>query len=129
MRAWCLAALVVAACGSEALRPLAIDVVGLSARAETFVLKLVPEGALTCATVGPSSVQAVEATYETRWRRAEDQARRASFPALEVERVTVVAYSEDGAGNVLQFACQELSFEDIANLPYGVLELTLTRRA
>lgn len=128
MRAWSLAAAALIACGSEALRPLAIDVLGLSARAETFVLKVVPDGTLACATVGPGTVKAVEAPYETRWVRSEDQPRRASFPALEVERITVVAHSEDSTGAVIQYACQELSFEDIAELPFGVLEVTLTRR-
>lgn len=128
MRGLVLAGLALAACGTEILRPLAIDVLGLSARAESFVLKIVPGDQLPCASVGIGSVGALEAPYQSRWVRSENQPRRANLPTLEVEVLTVIAYSEDAAGTTIQYACRQLSFEDIADLPFGVLELTLTRR-
>lgn len=129
MRALLLAAWLLVACGSEILRPLEIDVLGLSARAEVFVLKVVPGGQIDCASVSLDSVRGIEAELVTRWVRSEGQARSAELPVVEEGAVTVIAHAEDAGGAVIQYACQRLSFEDIADLPTGALELTLSRRA
>ncbi len=128
MRGSSLALLALCACGSEILRPLEVDVLGLSARAEIFVIKVVVGSGLTCDQVSRESVQSVETPYVSRWVRSEGQPRRANLPTIEDEAVTILAHSEDANGATLQFVCRELSFEEIANLPSGVLELTLSRR-
>jgi len=125
-----LALALLAGCGGDRFfRPLEIEIDGLSARADTLVLKLFPaESGQTCTAVTMESARELSAPHEATWRRADGAERRFELPAIESDGITIIAYALMNDAPI-QFLCRELSFAEIADLEDGRLILSLSRRA
>jgi hypothetical protein len=110
MRAGLLLAILCACGGELRLRPLSLDVQGLSGRAERLVVLLFPVSAgQTCANVGLENVKSQ---------------RKFDLPAIEERGVTVIAYSEDAQGMPIQFGCTQIDYADIES-PEASLRLSM----
>ena len=107
--------LTAAGCGDDAvLRPLSIDIQGLSSRAQVLVVQLIPgPSAPTCAQVNATNVTSLNAPIRLVWSRSSDEERRLVAPDLAATRVTVVAHSEDAIGTLLQMGCRVVDYLDI----------------
>jgi hypothetical protein len=123
-----LALLGLAACGPGlARRPLVVELEGLSARADTLVVKMFPESTgQTCQGVSVRTAPSLGAPHFAQWTRGGGE-RRLELPEIDDERLTLIAYGLR-TGEAIQFACREVSFSDIGELDIGVLVLTLSRR-
>lgn len=121
---------VASGCGtSELIRPLPVEIEGLSARASVLVLKVFPADAFqSCQGIELSTAVGLSTPHEVRWQRASMADRVLEIPAINTERLTIVAYSLDANGAPMQFSCSELDFAGIGELPEGVLIITLTQR-
>lgn len=125
MKAWALALL--CACGGDVrLRPLALDVQGLSGRAERLVVLLFPASSgQTCAGVDLETVRSLEAPISVVWTRSVDgDMRKFELPAVEERSLTVIAYSEDAQGMPIQFGCAQIDYADIES-PEASLRLSM----
>ena len=125
MRALALAFLV--ACGGDVrLRPLALDVQGLSGRAERLVLLIYPASSgQSCTGVDLSTVQSLVAPFSAVWTRSIDgDQRKFELPSIEERSITVIAYSEDAQGMPIQFGCTQIDYADIES-PETSLRLSM----
>jgi hypothetical protein len=125
MRAWPLVALLFA-CGEDLrLRPLVLDVQGLSSRAERLVVMLFPSSTgQTCVGLDLTNVETLAAPIVAEWNRAEGTERSFELPAVEERSVTIVAYSQDAQGMPIQFGCTEIDYVDIES-PEASLRLSM----
>ncbi|MCC7386217.1 MAG: hypothetical protein IT384_30520 [Deltaproteobacteria bacterium] len=128
--AWLAGALAVAACGGGTqYRPLDIEIRGLSARAESLVIKLFPEQARGgCAQVELSNVSGLEAPIEERWERSSGAPRTFELPSIDDAGLTIIAYSLDAGGVPMQYSCLFVSYAQAGSLQDHRLVLTLSRR-
>jgi hypothetical protein len=119
-------ALVLLSCGEDVrLRPLVLDVQGLSSRAERLVVMLFPgTEEQTCVGLDLSNVNALSAPFMAEWVRAQGGERRFEFPSIEERAVTIVAYSEDAQGMPIQLGCTQIDFVDIES-PEATLRLSM----
>jgi len=119
-----------AACGDgQTTRAFDLEIRGMSARADSLVLKLRGPTKLTpCRDIDLSNVADLDFDEERRWQRSEGAERAFELPALEVDAIVLVAYSNDAAGTPIQIGCQQFSYEDLGNLVGGGVVLTLTAR-
>src|SRR5688572_4105738 len=125
MRAWLLV-LPLLGCGEELrLRPLILDVQGLSSRAERLVVMLFPSSTGQSGVgVDLENVRSLSAPISAEWNRAEGSERSFEFPPIDERSVTVVAYSEDAQGMPIQFGCTEVEYVDIES-PEATLRLSM----
>ena len=115
--------------GSEVARPLEIEIDGLSARAQTLVLKVFEDGTgRRCQGVTLESAPALVSEHAAVWERSSEAERRLTLPKVEQEGITIIAYALDVGGRPIQFVCSALSYEDIGELALGVLVLRLSDR-
>src|SRR5262245_23052916 len=108
-RAW-LALALLCACGEDVrLRPLVLDVQGLSGRAERLVILLFPASTgQTCADVDLENVRSLDALFSAEWTRStEGNERHFELPIIDERNVTIIAYSEDVQGMPIQFGCTQ----------------------
>ena len=118
---------ILCACGGELrLRPLSLDVQGLSGRAERLVVLLFPVSTgQTCANIGLENVKSLVAPLSVTWTRSIDgDQRKFELPAIEERGVTVIAYSEDAQGMPIQFGCTQIDYADIES-PEASLRLSM----
>jgi hypothetical protein len=118
---WAIVFGCVVACGPEVvLRPLELEIGGLSSRAEVLVVQLYPGSAgRTCDGVGLGSVKGLTAPYMSSWNRSAAD-RKLVLPDVEEDRVTVIVYSEDATGAAIQFACTEIAYEDLESPEFQI---------
>ena len=115
------AALTLAACGHDVvLRPLDLEIGGLSGRAQTLVVQIFPGStSRTCEGLGLGNVKSLSAPYMASWSRdAAD--RQLAIPDVEDARITIVAHSEDASGTPIQFACAEIEYEDLESPEFQI---------
>lgn len=126
MRAWPALAVLFACGGDVRLRPLALDVQGLSGRAERLVLLIFPESSgQTCSGVDLATVPGLEAPLRAEWTRSIDgDQRKFELPPIEERSITVIAYSEDAQGMPIQFGCTQIDYADIES-PEASLRLSM----
>ncbi len=118
-------------CGSNvAYRAIEIEVRGLSARAAAMTIKIIPgEMEIACGGLDLSEIQALPAETELRWERSAGAERRFDLEPIENQTLTFVALSEDAAGQPIQYACRRIDYDELGDLPAGLLIITLTPRA
>lgn len=137
MRRWttlgleCLVAASVCAsvgCGDDViLRPLSVDIQGLSSGAEVLIVQLIPGSqAPTCSQVSAANVTSFGAPIRLMWSRTEGGERRLAAPNVEADRVTVIAHSEDASGALLQLGCQEIDYLDIESPEVEIALMSLS---
>ena len=104
-----------AACGGPTVhRPLELFVGGLSGQAVKLVVLVFPESTgQTCAGLSSANIQAVSAPIRAEWVRGEDVARGLALEAVDEGRITLVAYSEDEAGQAIQFVCEQVEYAEL----------------
>ncbi len=107
-------------------RPLALDVQGLSGRAERLVVLVFPASSeQSCAGIDLDNVRSLDAPFSAEWVRSTDgSARHLELPAIEERSVTIIAYSEDAQGMPIQLGCTEVDFVDIES-PEASLRLSM----
>jgi hypothetical protein len=116
------------ACGSdEVFRPMQVGVEGLSSQAEQLVLMVFPGsdnircGSVSLATVGGLPSPEIEA----RWLRSSGAPRRFDLGSVDQDRLSLVVYSEDSDGRIVQFGCREV---DYSELEVPEIQIRLSRR-
>ena len=117
-----------AACGDETrLRPLSLDIQGLSSRASLMVIQLVPgSDAPACATVNAMNVNGLDAPIRLVWVRTDESEKMPlAAPDVETENLTVIVHAEDAAGAVIQLGCREVNYLDLESPEVEIL-LTAT---
>lgn len=116
--------------GGDATQPLAVEIQGLSARADVLVVKLIGRSTgQTCAGVSLTTAPQVSASHTAQWVRSAMDERRLELPVLPEPSMTIIAYALDAASTPIQFLCHEVTFDAVTNLPEDVLFLTLSVRA
>jgi len=115
MSAAFVAVLSTAGCGEEALlRPMIVEVQGVSSQAERLVVKLASDASRpSCGQMDASAAQSLENALELVWLRSSGDERRLSAPTIDSENVTVIAYTEDTNGTLIQLGCLEVDYLDI----------------
>lgn len=101
-------------CGEETVRrPLALDIRNLSAQAETLVITILPGGnAPACTQVNSANATAFSG-IQLGWTRSSQEPRSFDVDNIDTENVTVIAYSLDATGRLLQLACVEIRYFEI----------------
>lgn len=102
-------------CGDTlALRPVEIDLVGLSAQADQLTLLIAPpEDVGPCPQLDAARALAIPATRSWVWRRADDAPRTVTLEGLEEEALAFVAVAEDADGRLIQLACADWTFAEL----------------
>lgn len=108
----CLLAL---GCGPETVhRPIELFLGGLSGQAQRLMVLLFPgDTGPACGEVTLDSVRGLEAPLSAEWVRDGSEQRGLTLPETDEGRVTIVAYSEDASGEVIQLACTRIDYADI----------------
>lgn len=116
-------AVAVAACGAPIVhRPLAVEIQGLSRLAQSLELMAFPKSArVGCEAVDASSVKTLAAPISARWTRG-DPERALALPEVDEDELTLVVFTEDAGGRVLQVACTVVSYAEIEE---GLISLRL----
>lgn len=123
---WVFALLLGAGCGSQTVyRPVELNLVGLSGRAERLVVLMFPEEAgQTCVNVELGNVASLTSVFEVIWSRSESEdIRQLALPEVESFAVTLVAYAEDDGGTPIQFGCTTFDYTQIES-PNVTLQLS-----
>jgi hypothetical protein len=116
--------------GGRAYRPFEVEIRGLSARASTLVVKVIPGSApIGCGALQLDAAPSVSAPIEQRWMRGTDADRRLEIPEIDAGQMTIIAYAEDEAGKPIQLACRQIEYSELGDLEAGLLILTLSQRA
>ena len=104
-----------AGCGEDVLlRPLVVDVRGISALAERLVVGFIPgDSAPQCTQVTLETVADLNAPVRLVWERSADDNRMLETGGFDSENVTVIAHTEDDVGGVIQVGCLEVEYSDI----------------
>ncbi len=102
-------------CGEDpALRPMSVDVQGLSALAERLVVVFVTgDDAPLCTQVSLDNVTTYIGEVELVWERASNADRFLEAGNFETDQLTVLAYTEDAGGAVIQVGCRQVDYLDI----------------
>lgn len=114
-RAAALGLLWAAACGGElALRPLEVEVVGLSSDAAALTVKLaLPDRAPSCSGLDPAAAAAAPAEREATWTRDAAEPRTLTLEPVEAEAIRVIAVALDADAAPLQAGCLDVDFRAI----------------
>jgi hypothetical protein len=120
----------ICSCGSSDLdRPLAIEIKGLSSHAEKLSLSVFPKSSgQTCMSLTLAAAGMLKAPYTTTWDRASGAARQLALPDVTPDGATIILVATDPSGAPIQFVCSEITYEQVGELPYGVLVVTLSQR-
>lgn len=110
-----LAALILIGCeGRLALRPVELELDGVSGQAETLVVGVESATAVpTCAELTPDRALALDVARRATWTRGQDEERTLFLDPVDDMTVRVWAVSRDAALRPLQIGCDTLAFEDV----------------
>lgn len=115
-----------ASCGARlVLRPLELDLTGLSGQAQSLEVKLAePRAAPPCDQLDPAGAASIEAEQSAVWQRGTDPGRTLIIDAFEGERVLVIAIARDRSGMPIQLGCKVFEYAELER-PEQVIELTM----
>lgn len=106
-------------------RPIELDLVGLSGRAETLsVLLADPKTNPPCAGIDGPGALALEGLASAQWRRTSDAPRSLSLPPVDLDEVLVVAVAQEASGTPIQVGCALFAFADLER-PEKTLQLRM----
>jgi hypothetical protein len=102
-------------CGDRVIyRALDVEIDGLSAQAQTLVLKVFPASDnLHCTNIALSDVQMLMAPVSATWHRSAGTDHTLTVPGVKDPGATVVVYTEDSMGQAIQYACASVTYEMI----------------
>lgn len=129
--AWFAVLAAAAGCGGGVrYRPLEVEILSLSARAEVLAIEVFPSTAgQTCAGIMNAAAAAMaRSSIRVEWTRSSGAPRTFELPEVDDSRVTIVAHASDAAGKPIQYACAEVKYEEIGDLESGVLTVQLSAR-
>lgn len=128
VRGWPLvqALAVLVGCGPEpVLRPLELELDGLSGQAEVLTVKILdPEQAPGCGQIDASLALVLDAERTVTWRRSDGAPRELVLDGIGTRAIQIVAVATDAEGAPIQLGCAVYSFEALER-PEQVLELEL----
>jgi hypothetical protein len=111
------------------VRPLAVELKGLSARATKLVLAAFPASSgKACKDISLQNAASLDPPFRSEWDRASAMERELMLPPIGEDGAAVYAYSVDMNGTTIQFVCYDVTFEGIGDLEYGILTLILSKR-
>ena len=114
--------------GTSTLRPLRLEITGLSARADRLVLKAFPESTgQTCLGVDLNNVAGLDAPITDEWSRDSMAPRELELADVAEEAVVIVAYSLT-ASEPIQFVCRRVTVQTLTQATEGIVELLLSPR-
>ncbi len=102
----------VLACGDdpETIRPVAVDLQGLSASADRITASWVVD--FECSEVRADNVRDLPASGQAEWTSDQPE-RRIELPTIREEAALIVVYVEDAAARLLQTGCTKVVFENV----------------
>lgn len=90
-----------------------VDLQGVSAAAAAVEIRFISrDGGPGCAAVDSDTVLAFEAESSARWT-AGDPERSLTLPESQAGEGTLVAFTEDDTGRILQLGCRDLAYADV----------------
>lgn len=118
-------------CGPESVfRNIEIEIYGVSARASTVTLKVFAlEDIRQCRDLDRTSIDNTSSLITNTWQRDQGSERAWVIPELETEQLTFTIHTLDENGFVMQYFCRELTYEEIGNREFGLINIRLEPRS
>ena len=123
--------LAAASCGPEPIfRNIEIEIYGVSARASAVTLKVFAlEQVRECRGLDRTSIDNTSALITNTWQRDQASERVWVIPELDTEQLTFTVHTLDENGFVMQYFCRELTYEEIGNREFGLINIRLEPRS
>ena len=120
-----------ASCGPDRVfRNIEIEIYGVSARANTVTLKVFAlEEARQCRDLDRTVIDNTAAFITNIWQRDQSSDRAWVIPEIEAEQLTFTVHTLDEDGFVMQYFCRELTYEEIGNREFGLINIRLEPRS
>jgi|GEM_PF-3094256 len=126
---FCLILLVVSCGPDRVFRNIEIEIYGVSARASSVTLKVFAlEEARQCRDLDRTVIDNTSAFITNTWQRDQSSERAWVIPEIEAEKLTFTVHTLDKDGFVMQYFCRELTYEEIGNREFGLINIRLEPR-